>query len=78
MLLLFEAAIEHAAAAKRGFEPSNATAKEIVDEAASICKPATEYLQAVTDEQFIERFGGKYGSGGPLEYFYELSQIILY
>jgi len=76
LLLLFGAAIEHATAVKRGFEPSNVTPREIVDEATSICKPLIEFFQTITEDQFVEKFGGKYGSGGPVEYFYELSQII--
>jgi DNA sulfur modification protein DndB len=76
LLLLFEATIEHAIAEKRGFDPSNAPPGEIVDEAITICKPLIEVLRAIPDDQFIERFSGKYGSGGPSEYFYELSQII--
>jgi len=76
MLLLFDAVIRHAATQRKGFDPSNATTKELVEEAIAVCEPLVEYLQSVPDAEFLERFGKRYGSGGPLDYFHELSQTI--
>jgi len=76
LLLLFDALIRHAETINKNFEPANATAAEIADEALSIAKPLIAYLRLATDEKFIERFGRKYGSGGPPEYYMEMAQII--
>jgi DGQHR domain-containing protein len=76
MLLMFDSLIKHAAAKRKNFDPSNATPAEIVDEAARVAKPLIERLGDISDSEFLERFSEKYGSGGPLDYFYELSQII--
>ena len=75
-LLLFDALIRHADAHRRGFDPPNAEPEELVEEAVRIAKPLTHYLGSIGDEAFVERFASKYGSGGPPEYFYEMSQII--
>ena len=41
-----------------------------------LTKPLLKYIQSMPDAEFVERFAGKYGSGGPVEYFYELAQTI--
>lgn len=74
--MLFNAVIRHAEAIRKNFEATNAKPEEIVEEATSISEPLLKYLRAVSDAEFIEQFAGKYGSGGPLEYFYELAQRI--
>jgi len=76
LFLLFSSLIEFARRNKRNFDPENATSTEIAEEAATLASPLLEYLRSLPDEEFAERFGRKYGSGGPLEYFYELSEII--
>jgi hypothetical protein len=76
LLLLFDALIKHAAENKKGFGPGNVKPDEIVDEVIEICKPLIEFIRSSPDDKFAEQFGGKYGSGGPVEYFCELSQII--
>jgi DNA sulfur modification protein DndB len=76
LLLLFDALIKHATENKKGFDPGNVKPEEIVDDVMDICKPLIEFIRSSPDEKFIEQFGAKYGSGGPVEYFYELSQII--
>jgi DNA sulfur modification protein DndB len=76
MLLLFNALIAHAGTKRRNFDPTNAKPQEIVDEAVTVAKPLISFLGSISDQEFIERFGEKYGSGGPPEYFYELSQMI--
>jgi DNA sulfur modification protein DndB len=76
LLLLFDALIKHAAENKKGFDPANVKPEEIVDEVTEICKPVIEFIRSSPDDKFVEQFGAKYGSGGPVEYFHELSQII--
>jgi len=76
MLLLLDAAIEHARARRKSFDANNATANEIVDEVMTIVQPLINFLHDAPDADFLERFAGKYGSGGPPEYFFELSQEI--
>src|SRR5207244_3056992 len=76
MLLLFDALIRHAAVHRRNFDPNNARPEEIVEESIAVAAPLLKYLKAVSDKEFLERFGGRYGSGGPLDYFHELSQVI--
>jgi hypothetical protein len=66
MLLLFDALIKHAAAKRKNFDPNNANPEEIVEEAIGIAKPLCEFLQSVSDTEFLERFTPRYGSGGPL------------
>jgi len=75
-LLLFNAAIKHAEAVRRNFEAANATPEEIVEEAVSVTDPLLKFVKSVPDSEFRERFAGRYGSGGPLDYFYELAEII--
>jgi DNA sulfur modification protein DndB len=75
-LLLLHAAIKRAEDKRKNFDSSNATPREIIDETALIVKPLTDYLSSVSDAEFLEQFSGRYGSGGPPEYFYELSQRI--
>jgi hypothetical protein len=76
MLLLLRATIEHACAKRKNFDPNNATPEEIVEESAEILEPLIKYLNRVSDTEFLGRFGEKYGSGGPPEYFLEMAQII--
>lgn len=77
LLLLLGATVRHAQAHKRNFDPNNATPQEICDESSSVAKPLIEYFRTVPDADFLERFGEKYGSGGPPEYFFEMAQVIL-
>lgn len=76
LLLLLHALIKHAERKRRNFEPRNATPEEIVEQALAFAKPVLEFLRSAPDSIFSERFGGKYGSGGPPEYFYELCQLL--
>ena len=76
MLLLFDALIKHAVTKRKNFDPNNANPKEIVDETIAVAKPLAEFFQSASDKEFAERFAARYGSGGPLDYFYELSQTI--
>jgi DNA sulfur modification protein DndB len=76
MLLLFHAVIKHAEAKRNNFDVSNASPEEIVAEAVAIAKPLIEFLRSVPDAEFLERFDVKPGSGGPPEFFYELSHVI--
>ena len=76
ILLLFNGLIRHAEVVRRNFEAANATPEEIVAEAISISKPLVKFIQSAPDSEFLERFAGRYGSGGPLDYFYELAQTI--
>lgn len=75
-LLLFNAAIRHAEVVRKNFDATNATPEELVAEATAIAKPLIKFLQSVADSEFLERFAGRYGSGGPLDYFHELAQTI--
>ncbi len=76
LLLLMNALIKHAEARQRNFDPNNATPREIVDEAASLATPLIEHFRTISHSEFLERFSEKYGSGGPPEYFFEMSQVI--
>jgi DNA sulfur modification protein DndB len=76
LLLLFDALIKHAEQTKKAFDPRNVKPEEIIAEVMEICKPMIEFIRKSPDDKFVERFGVKYGSGGPTVYFYELSQII--
>src|SRR5262249_29201655 len=76
LLLLLHALIKHAQSKRKNFDPSNAKPEEIVEQALAIAKPVLEFLKNVTDVDFLERFSGKYGSGGPVEYFYELCSLL--
>ena len=76
MFLLFDALIRHAELKRRNFDPKNATPEEIVEESIVVGDPLLKYLCATSDAEFDERFSGKYGSGGPPEYFYEMAQTI--
>lgn len=76
LLILFETTISFAEQTRKNFDPPNATPEELVDETIFVLKPLLEYLRTTGDKEFAERFGSKYGSGGPPEYFYELAQII--
>jgi hypothetical protein len=76
MLLLFDALIKHAATKRKNFDPNNASPEEIVEEAIGVAKPLCEFLQSVSDTEFLERFAPRYGSGGPLDYFHELSETV--
>src|SRR5262245_14397700 len=64
MLLLFDALIKHAATKRKNFDPNNASPEEIVEEAIGVAKPLCEFLQTVSDTEFLERFAARYGSGG--------------
>ncbi len=75
LLLLFYALIRHAESVTH-FRPAKANPDEIVDRAMALAAPLTEFLRNIPDQQFLERFSRKYGSGGPPEYFYELAQQI--
>ncbi len=61
---------------RKNFDATNATPEELVAEATAIAKPLIKFLQSVADSEFLERFAGRYGSGGPLDYFHELAQTI--
>ena len=76
ILMLFNATIKRAESKHKNFDASNATPEEIVVEAAAVAKPLIEYLRSVSDAEFMERFAVRYGSGGPMDYFHELSQTI--
>jgi hypothetical protein len=76
MLLVFDAVIRHAATKRKNFDPHNAEPEEIVEEATAVARPLVNFLRSTSDAEFLDRFAGRYGSGGPLDYFYELSQII--
>jgi DNA sulfur modification protein DndB len=76
LLMLFNATVKRAESKRRNFDSSNAAPEEIVVEAVAVAKPLMEYLSSVSDAEFIERFAVRYGSGGPMDYFYELSQTI--
>src|SRR5262249_41886755 len=73
---LFDALIKYAATKRKNFDPNNASPEEIVEEALGVAKPLCKFLQTVSDTEFVERFAARYGSGGPLDYFHELSQTI--
>jgi DNA sulfur modification protein DndB len=76
MFLLFYSAIKHVESKQKNFDPNNATPQEISYEVTDVVRPLINFLHSVPDAEYLERFAGKYGSGGPPEYFYELSQII--
>jgi len=76
MLLLLWATIDHAVKKHKAFDPTNATTSELVAEAAEVIAPLIGHLKELPDTEFLESFGEKYGSGGPPEYFLEMSQII--
>jgi DGQHR domain-containing protein len=76
VLLLFDALIKHAGAKRKNFDPTNASPEEIVEEVIGVAKPLCQFLQSISDAEFLERFAPRYGSGGPPDYFYELSQIV--
>jgi DNA sulfur modification protein DndB len=75
MLLLFHALIRHAEK-RNGFDAAKVKTERLVDEVMEVAKPLTQFLSSVPDDEFLERFTKKYGSGGPPEYFYEMSQVI--
>jgi DGQHR domain-containing protein len=76
MLLLLNALIDHATRTSADFVPTRATPEQIVEKVTNLSAPLREYLGKVSDAEFCERFAGRYGSGGPLDYFYELCQIV--
>lgn len=76
LLMLFNAAVAHAEQKQKNFDPSNATPDELVGEASAVFQPVLNFISKSSESDFSDRFGSKYGSGGPPEYFYELAQII--
>jgi len=74
--MLLYAVILHAGHRRKNFDPPNASPEELIEESVAVIKPVLEFLRATSDQEFSERFGSKYGSGGPPEYFYELAQIV--
>lgn len=76
LLLLLDALIGHARKKQKNFDPNNAKPQEIVEEAVAVAQPLIDYLKNVSEAEFLERYGEKYGSGGPPEYFFEMSQVI--
>ena len=76
LLLLLDALIKYGISKSRGFDVANAEPKEIIEEVKELGKPLISYLSTVSDSDFRQKFAGKYGSGGPPEYFYELCHVI--
>jgi DGQHR domain-containing protein len=76
LLLLFNALIEHAEAHTRGFKARNSSPTEIVDEVWKRAKALSEYLACVPQPEFADRFSGRYGSGGPAQYYFDLCEIV--
>ena len=42
----------------------------------ALTKSLIDFLENLSDANFLERFGEKYGSGGPPKYFFEMAQAI--
>jgi len=76
LLMLFNALITHVESKKKNFDAHNAEPSEIIDAILPSLEPILTYLRDEPSASFKERLGNKYGSGGPLTYFYELAQII--
>jgi hypothetical protein len=74
--LLFAATIEHARTKHKALDLGRATPDQLAGAALEVAKPVLEYLETVSDDEFMQRFAGRYGSGGPLDYFFELAQLI--
>lgn len=75
-LLLFAALIDHLENNSK-LDSKKTTPTTLVDSVAMEMAPLLQFVQKAGDADFSERFGRKfYGSGGPIEYFYELTQII--
>jgi DGQHR domain-containing protein len=75
LLLLLAAFISHVEKASRIKAPDLAV-PEVIQEIEGLLQPLLIYLRDVPEQQFLERFTVKYGSGGPREYFFELAEVV--